>query len=83
MTKIVNKFVNYALFDDFIDSLSCFRTVFRQSGSASTSAPTQAAQAPHLLLTMFKKSWFYSKIFNLSHIIIVGVKNAERSAPGR
>ena len=38
LTKIVNKSVNQSNIDDFIDSLSCFRTVFRQSGSANTSA---------------------------------------------
>ena len=46
-------------------------------------APAKPKAAPHPLLTMFKKYWFYSKIFNLFHIIIVGMENAERSAAGR
>ena len=31
MAKIVNKFVNNALFDDFIDKIASKRTGFRQS----------------------------------------------------
>ena len=40
----VNKSVNNAHFDDFIDSLSCFRTVFRQSGFQPLPRPKHQPQ---------------------------------------
>lgn len=63
-----------------------FVHLFVTFGFAPAPAPKASPHIPNFqedISPMFKKSWFYSKIFNLFHIIIVSMVTAEGSAAGR